>query len=329
MSGESVHSDDLVYHYCSLEAFLNIVRTRSLWLTNIFFMNDKEEHYWLRGVVKDVLNELRASGKTLPQDSQLHDWSERVGIAKANPKVKDKADLFEVLEDYYSLDRMRHVYCACFSQDGDSLSQFRSYADDGRGVAIGVSRSVLKRATKRRNKAKGSFLDVRDVIYDIKKQRRKAKLAVEGVRLALTCGEETGCVPEWTALQEKIRGIPGLSPVYLRGLGYSVVALYLWTEAACCKNPAFAEEKEVRLVHQWLDEKEPPIDQRGYRAKGDMLAPYYIFPLLSEEEQFIRRIVFGPKCQYKLSEPVARMLLKDSGFDVGQIEFAHSSATYR
>ena len=31
------------------------------------------------------------------------------------------------------------LYCCCLSERGDSLGQWRAYADDGRGVAIGLS----------------------------------------------------------------------------------------------------------------------------------------------------------------------------------------------
>ena len=45
------------------------------------------------------------------------------------------------------------VYCFCMSELPDSLGQWRAYADDGRGVAIGFSREFLHAAEKKYRKS--------------------------------------------------------------------------------------------------------------------------------------------------------------------------------
>jgi hypothetical protein len=46
--------NEFLYHYTSLHALLGIVKTRSLWSTNIFYLNDSSEyHHVLKAIAKN------------------------------------------------------------------------------------------------------------------------------------------------------------------------------------------------------------------------------------------------------------------------------------
>lgn len=55
-----------------------------------------------------------------------------------------------------------HPYIACFSKEGDVLSQWRSYADDSRGVSIGFDLNKL---------IENSNLKLKEVSYSVDEQK--------------------------------------------------------------------------------------------------------------------------------------------------------------
>lgn len=39
---------DVLYHYCSMNSFFNIIRNRSIWLSDVSKSNDKDELIWYK-----------------------------------------------------------------------------------------------------------------------------------------------------------------------------------------------------------------------------------------------------------------------------------------
>jgi len=46
-------------------------------------------------------------------------------------------------------------YITCFSRNGDLLSQWRAYGNDGKGVSIGFYSKLISKAISRKNKVYG------------------------------------------------------------------------------------------------------------------------------------------------------------------------------
>src|SRR3954470_9187707 len=107
---------DILYHYTRLDAFKAIVAHRLLWLSDIAKMNDAKERLWISEVFQRI-------------------WGAR---AKAGEGVSEAGHYFYD----FQLDTTP-VFICCFSEDGDLLSQWRAYTDDGRGVAIGFRTTRL------------------------------------------------------------------------------------------------------------------------------------------------------------------------------------------
>ena len=90
----------LLYHYCSVETFFQIIKNQTLRLTNIQYMNDSEElHYGI-----DLL------GKS--DEEMLY----------LDKKYRGYID----------------IYAMCFSEMGDLLSQWRGYGDNAEGLSISL-----------------------------------------------------------------------------------------------------------------------------------------------------------------------------------------------
>ena len=146
----------ICYHYCGLESFVNIVRQKTLRLSNIFYMNDYKEVSWFFDIARKIIEEYVGDGSS-GRSAQSSGASSEDDIAVSRLRVMLEREPFD------------HIYAACFSQKDDDLSQWRGYADDGRGVAIGVELDVL------RQNAACPLLEQLSVEYDDKEQRKNAE----------------------------------------------------------------------------------------------------------------------------------------------------------
>ena len=112
--------DEIVYHYCSVDTFFNIIRNSSMWLSDIEKSNDYQECIRCRKFVNKGMEEyLRNDVEAL---KAWKTWYEN-GV--------------------YSNFSMK-TFCVCFSESKDKLSQWRGYAQDGKGIAIGFNKDVLE-----------------------------------------------------------------------------------------------------------------------------------------------------------------------------------------
>lgn len=109
----------VVYHYCSVDTFFNIIKNSSMWLSDISKSNDYQECVRCREFVNKGMEEY------LRDDVEaLKAW----GIWYENG----------VHSNF-----LMKTFCVCFSESKDKLSQWRGYAQDGKGIAIGFDKEVL------------------------------------------------------------------------------------------------------------------------------------------------------------------------------------------
>ena len=113
---------DLVYHYCPPEAFLEIVRSRTIWHSAYSVLNDSMEREWGFKIFTEIV------------ESQKEKM-ERNFIDQIARIVKASYENSLAMISSYSL-------------DGDVLGQWRAYTDDGHGFAIGFSASEMEMPAK-------------------------------------------------------------------------------------------------------------------------------------------------------------------------------------
>ena len=125
----------ICYHYCGLDKFVSIVRHKKLRLGNLFHMNDAKEVSWFFDIASKRIDDLLAGPEDDGGSSSSIGWHQNA-LVKLGSLIKGQ--------------RFYHVYAACFSTRKDDLSQWRGYADDGRGVTLGIDlEEVLKQANCR------------------------------------------------------------------------------------------------------------------------------------------------------------------------------------
>ncbi|MCF8533626.1 MAG: DUF2971 domain-containing protein [Reyranella sp.] len=212
--------EDLFYHYCSVESFQAICERKTIRFSDINMMNDHMETRWGYRIFELAATEI------------LNDKEALKRFPGVNKEFFDKVDKIIAPLQLYSLPTI-----ASFSKEPDVLSQWRAYADDGRGFAIGFSGAVLSAMP----------VTLLEIQYDKRRQVDEMKAA-----LLATYMEN---VDDGNCFGAKFRESCQLLAFWKLGF----------------KNPAFMEEKEVRCLHALAVERKGNsirlVDEGG-RSRG-------------------------------------------------------------
>ncbi len=282
----------LLYHYCSTETFVSIVTNRTIRLSSLTLSNDSQEGL----VILDVLLQLA-------KDAGL----DKLDLAVFEKHLQLGYELFDGLG-------------FCLSEEGDLLSQWRGYADDGRGICIGFTKPYLEKLGSSAKNGGGRNFSLKQLVYDKTRQREVAERNFRSIRELIREGAFRSSLGSLLlqnddAEKEKIARATGLA-----GIGITIAMLDMFD----IKNPAFSEEKEWRLISFTTkgNLKEPEI---RFRGNGDKIVPYSEVKLENLDAEPIGRVVLGPKHQTPMH--VIEQILSSSGFKA--VEVTRSIATYR
>ena len=126
-----------LYHYCSLNTFLNIMKNKSIWVSDIERSNDFLELVALRQLFSQHIN---ADFNEIIEKNRISD--ENLDLVNGLWTLRE--DFMAKLSTAYT-----RTFAFCLSEKGDLLSQWRGYADDGTGVAIGFNLDFFKNLNKK------------------------------------------------------------------------------------------------------------------------------------------------------------------------------------
>ena len=112
---------ETLYHYTSQDGLLGILEGKTLWASHILYLNDRKEFWHAFDTAKQLIEEKIKQSK----DDKERQLLER--LLRKCEKSESEAP-----------------FVASFSEDGDSLSQWRGYGGNGNGFSIGFSRLKLK-----------------------------------------------------------------------------------------------------------------------------------------------------------------------------------------
>lgn len=127
----------ILYHYCSLSTFKSIFDHKSVWLSDIRKSNDSLELQWIMGQCQYyMLKAWNDYVKAVKEDRGLD------AVSLESFEEFDK--LYNLVRDYDAEDDTKN-WVFCLSEKSDDLGQWRGYADDGQGIAIGFNSSLLKK----------------------------------------------------------------------------------------------------------------------------------------------------------------------------------------
>lgn len=284
---------NVLYHYCSTETFVSIVTGRSIRLSSLTLSNDRKEG----GLVVDTL----------------------LDEARALFKAPSTFGRFEaaVWAAYEFFDGMGF----CLSEADDLLSQWRGYADDGRGVAIGFNVDYFAALREKRTREDRRAFPLRKVSYDIAALKSYVTTQLELLKPLLDKGAFRN--PEGSLLapttEQEVASVESATEAARMQLFMAILSMFEY------KHAAFAEEREWRLLGLGMRRYPLEGDIVEYRACGDKIVPY--MQLLLEELSIpaISVVRVGPKHNGPLH--VVESLLTAGGFE--GVEVTRSAATYR
>jgi hypothetical protein len=231
---------DIIWHYTDTHGLFSILEKNELWASNLLFLNDTKEIYF---VYEKLITSLSKDRTLLPGTE------------------KRAKSIVSILHKALHLDWQPDVFCTCFCEDSDLLSQWKGY---GNGIAIGFDRFYLE---------DGFFPDT--TLVKINYEDQKTEELVDDVVVSLiNAAEKLG--GEFTDMDQAV------ADAYTH---------YLKEIMPLCKHPKFSEEREWRLIRREKLPKEG--GSWRFRVRSGRPIPYVI---LKRDKHFlpIKKIKFGP-----------------------------------
>lgn len=291
--------DKLLYHYCSNEVMINILKKKQLWMTDISHSNDFNElllffpdiYYAIEDIYNKSPFELIYKGK---KDNQA-----------LNLLLRDV--------DYYINKSLQKgditSFVVCFSEKGDLLSQWRGYANDAYGFSIGFSKNELNSFSKKECfNGRLSFHKVKYIDKD-NADRIIIKHSNEMLQYIKTIRTEANNLFQSRELNEEQTEY--MMVILLYG---KIVTIMI--DSLCYKWESYQEEHEWRLYFNSITKDEESLfgeesklpewnsfdkDLNNLRGKIDFysteecILPYYPILLSELSAKPIKQVLLGPK----------------------------------
>jgi hypothetical protein len=287
----------VLYHYTTADGLKGIVENDELWATSAYYLNDSTEVMYGYQLI----------------DEALEVWRKKVNP----PEGSMAGGLVYFLQrqfghDYLERNIITPIYITCFCEEDNLLSQWRAYGQSG-GYSVGFH--VLSEDLVYGLKPEPSVYSARcvKVEYDRNEQLRRI-LELLDFLVPIMDDPQVG---------EAIRSFDSLSPEGFSRLSRTISEILI-DESVAFKNPAFAVEKEWRLVVRSRELSKQSTDDGDhtklpicFRTARGQLAPYVrlipsgtAFPVTGDGKKLpIESVRCGPVGDRVSTEMAVRMLL--------------------
>ena len=276
----------IVYHYCSVPAFISIIRNKELWLTDVLKSNDPMEG---QKIFSDIFSYYNFNNELKNRyDENTLGW------------IIDLIQNYECEVKQYST---YNAYAICLSEKGDLLSQWRGYTPNAAGLSIGFDESffeswqylskdktIVQYGKVEYTKSIGDIDRIFDKLYEL------GKCAI---------------IPAHFEQKEYLE-----QPFYQYLEELSQKALFM-------KDIGFAEECEKRLVYREFycyddrkkykyekfsspkrvnkNKKGLHLSELCYNVTNNDFKRYYPLDFKEVKNDFIKEIIIGPNCAASFS----------------------------
>lgn len=286
---ESQEPPEIIYHYTNDVGLKGILETGQLWLSDIFNLNDPSElsHGFSHAV--NILNDRAANG---PPESKI---------------------FARYFSDFHQrgMQEAAHFFVCSFSTDDADLGQWRAYADNGRGYALGFDTKVLENVFTKEdgipipNNCTFQVTYKDAALADIHRQLIESMFKL----ISLPRGKDL----DSTSIN-----------AYMMKLSISL-SVHVLRAALFFKHEAYSNEKEYRFLQVHRADLPPPNVKRRYRSYE--LVKYREFDWRRLSAGALKRIVVGPAADQLKATRFALNCL--DVFSVGDVEIACSKIPYR
>lgn len=262
----------VLYHYTTWDAAAGILRTQEFWATAHDCTNDEAELKSADTIIMDVAQHLRQTAR---------------GAAALVLKL--------FLEGYPSVgaNELKTVYLTCFSATRDDKEQWHKYADDGRGLCLGVR--ILQEPPP------------------LPKDRRTATLKVEysesSWRANVLEGFQQTCSLLECAASTQRNGKLGLSALY-RIAAFAAIG---------AKQQKWAGEQEFRNVTLVYPEAHV---QPSVRTSGGKTVRYLPTVVRANGKKIaLAEVIVGSNQNFEDARQRVIGILADCGYESGTMEY--------
>lgn len=318
-----------LYHYCSTEKCLSILKYQSIRLSDIQKSNDYLELNLLYPTIFDVIRDMYYQD---PFPFVFEDCSGGAAIQK----------LLSLSKAYWtgrfsSGDFSNFVLC--FSERGNLLSQWRGYADNGQGCCLEFSRESLQSYCASTN----GVIRMEKVRYMSEQELRNHVCMCAALVLQIL-SEMRGKLSVNAEIAGDDRRLDELTR-----FNFDTILENMFIESLCCKSVGFQEEQEWRIFFSMCPFREPDwyygdvesktfdapelfvktvkfLNERiDFRATQDDLIPFCLINFDEFASYPLKSVWLGPK--NKIRDTDFRMFLRKNNNPA--IKIFHSGITYR
>lgn len=286
---ESKNLPETLFHYCSTSTFGLIFGSKNIRLSSVLLSNDYRE------------------GKIVGE------------IVRSFIQIESGIIDLEFISKIFDDERMRnHGIACCLSEEGDLLSQWRGYAADGAGIAIGFSRAGLEQLCSTSKTTAGRSVELHMIYYvdPSADAHRYSEVAVNVNNARATAFENIGGVNHSNISFEELMILRSNA----REAAMKKAVKPFINDLYKVKGTAFREEKEWRLLSFIRGDESDSVE---YQPKDQLLVPYDQLALPTNN--LITHIMLGPK--NKTPECVIRGFLKAKGFSSIAVQRSRASYT--
>lgn len=290
-----------IYHYTSLNGLISIIENQTIYCTNLDFLNDKQEFKHGVNLVLRVIDKLK--------------------------KENYELDILNKVEQNIDTISKSERFVTCFSKNGDLLSQWRAYANHGKGVAIGFDAMNFEYSVKQ-------IISGRHIEYD---EHYQQQVIEELIRIIIEFFKSRKDIIDWEDFG-------------FEWLVNTVVIEFLQNIIASYKSHSFQEEQEYRFEY----EIDGTMIKKGkeeiyFRASDTLIIPYIklkakykkfledkvkgkyenhgTYPTFAFDKLPINEIVIGPSLDFDLVKiGIEELLLK---FEYRDVKLIKSKIPYR
>ena len=261
-----------LFHYTDFDGVAGILATRSLWLSKVSTLNDTSE---IHLAVQQFKARVAQAAERLPRDEAAF-----------------------VLEAATHLDDARRttICVASFGEQDDQLEHWRSYANDGRGIALGFHGKALAAA--------GAAHDVR-LLRCVYEPEVHAQIIEDLLQMLLGA----------------LRAVRPREEAARKALVEEFRSLFLMT-APVIKDTHFAGEREWRLVSMPRGADDPRITAI---LAGNLASVKFVMPFCADGQPpatILSSVVIGPTQDPDNVADAVAVLARREGFEVADVRFS-------
>ena len=323
-------AERLLYHYCSNQSGLSILKHHTIRLSDIRKTNDyREMELFYPEIFDSIWDGYKQAPFPLLYNGKQGEDALRYLIQETRIRFESGF-----------LDGSISNFAACFSEHADMLGQWRGYADDGKGICLGFSQKQLKRYIAKNN----GIMNLVKVKY-----LTKEEITEKREQYANDALNDLRGMAEWL-IDNMLLDTDAQNADTMMAFNFSHFIEWIITDSLQYKVKGFREEKEWRIyildshykVPEWVYLKSGArcrnisVDGRSetlellntkmdFYITDDDLISYFLLPLDDIDSSVIRSVRLGPNNHIR--ERDLQLYLRKYWFD--HVAIHRSELTYR